>query len=130
LPAASTTVASANAGDTPPTAPPEATPTPAATRPAGGPMHLEDVDTRPKRVSCGAPVWPREALEARVSGTVVAKCVVTEGGALSGCRIVKGVPYMDGAVLASLATCKYTPALAQGRPVAVDIPITMKLTPP
>ena len=93
-------------------------------------MHVEDVDTRPKRVSCGNPSWPREALEAKVSGVVVAKCVVTESGSLSGCRIIKGVPFMDGPVLASLATCKYTPAMAQGKAVAIDIPITIRLTPP
>jgi protein TonB len=93
-------------------------------------MHVEDVDTRPKRVSCAAPAWPREALEAKVSGTVIAKCTVTESGALSGCRIIKGVPFMDGPVLASLASCKYTPAMAQGKAVAIDIPITLRLTPP
>jgi protein TonB len=124
-----TITAAATVAAATPAAPSSPQPT-AAPPPTGGPVHIEDVDTRPKRLSCSDPSWPREALEAKVSGTVVAKCTVTTAGSLSGCRIVKGLPFMDGPVLASLATCRYSPAMAKGTAVAVDIPITMRLAAP
>jgi serine/threonine-protein kinase len=121
--------ATAAAAPTPtqaPTAAPAATPAPAP----GGIMNIEEVTTRPTRTSGAQPVYPREAIEAKVSGTVIAKCVVTAQGALTGCRIVKAPPFMDGPVLAALATWRYTPATYQGNPVSVNINITLKLVPP
>jgi eukaryotic-like serine/threonine-protein kinase len=106
---------------------PAPTPEAPAAPAAAAPMHLGDVDSRPVKVSGAQPAYTREALEAKVEGTVVAKCVVTESGAVSGCRIVKGLPFMDQAVLGALAGWKYTPAMAQGKPVAIDIPITLRL---
>jgi TonB family protein len=83
--------------------------------------------TRPTPISAVAPAYTREALEARVEGTVIAKCVVTASGALTGCRIVKGVPHMDQAVLSALAASRYQPATLQGKPVSVDYVFTMRL---
>jgi TonB family protein len=94
---------------------------------AGSPMHLQDVDTRPTRISGANPSYPREAVEAKVSGTVVAKCVITESGSVTGCRIVKGVPFMDQPVLSALSGWRYTPAMSQGKPVAIDLPITIRI---
>ena len=110
---------------------PSAAPTLAAPAPtATGIMHFQDGMTRPSPVSVRAPVYTREAREAKVQGTVVAKCVITTSGALTGCRIVKGLPHMDGAVLAALAMSRYTPVVYQGRPVSVDYAFTLKLIPP
>ncbi len=105
----------------PPVAPPP--PPPVAT----GPMHLSDVDTRPTRVSGANPSYPREAIEAKVEGTIVAKCVITETGATTGCRIVKGLPFMDQPTLTALAGWRYTPAMAGGKAVAIDLPITIRV---
>ncbi|MFS8066130.1 MAG: energy transducer TonB [Byssovorax sp.] len=86
--------------------------------------------TRPTPIAAIAPAYTREALEARVQGTVIAKCVVTTSGALTGCRIVKGVPHMDQAVLSALAASKYQPATLQGKPVSVDYIFTIRLVLP
>ncbi len=107
-------------------APAPPTPAPAAVVPAG-PMHLGDVDTRPNLLSSPHPSYPREALEAKVEGTIVAKCVISESGATSNCRIVKGLPFMDQWALSALAGWRYTPAMAGGKAVAVDIPITIRV---
>ena len=106
-----------------PTATP-VTPAPAAV------LRFEEGMTRPSPISAVAPAYTREALQARVEGTVIAKCVVTTSGALTGCRIVKGVPHMDQAVLNALSASKYQPATLQGKPVAVDYIFTMRLVLP
>jgi len=114
-----------------PTAP-VAAPAPAAPVAAAptGVVRFEDGMTRPTPISAVAPAYTREALEAKVEGTVIAKCVVTTSGALTGCRIVKGVAHMDQAVLNALSASKYQPALLQGKPVAVDYVFTMRLVLP
>jgi serine/threonine-protein kinase len=100
----------------------------AATPPAV--QRFEEGMTRPTPISAVAPAYTREALEARVEGTVIAKCVVTVSGSLVGCRIVKGVPHMDQAVLSALAASRYAPATLQGKPVSVDYIFTMRLVLP
>ena len=84
---------------------------------------------RPQLVTGPEPVFPREAREARVEGTLLAKCVITTEGALTGCRILKSLPFLDQPVLDALAQRRYTPVSFQGRPVAVEyvIPFKFKL---
>ena len=107
------------------TAPPAPTPPPATNQvlPFGEGMN------RPQLVGGPEPVFPREAREARVEGTLLAKCVITTEGALTGCRIIKSLPFLDQPVLAALAQRRYTPVSFQGRPVAVEyvIPFKFKL---
>jgi TonB family protein len=116
------------------TAAPAPTPEPAVVAPpppvatAAAPVaHVEEGMTAPVRVSGGNPTVPREAREAKVEGTVVAKCIITEAGSTSGCRIVKGLPFMDAPVLAALAGWKFTPAQKDGKPIAVDRALTIKI---
>jgi serine/threonine-protein kinase len=114
-------------------APPTPGSVPAAapvTPPPAAVARFEEGMTRPTPISAVAPAYTREALEAKVEGTVIAKCVVTTSGALTGCRIVKGVPHMDQAVLNALAASRYQPATLQGKPVAVDYIFTMRLVLP
>ncbi len=111
----------------PPTAPAAAA---AAAAPPAGVARFEEGMTRPTPIAAVAPAYTREALEARVQGTVIAKCIVTTSGALTGCRIVKGVPHMDQAVLSALAASKYQPATLQGKPVSVDYVFTIRLVLP
>ncbi|XXY84618.1 energy transducer TonB [Sorangium sp. So ce295] len=85
---------------------------------------------RPKEVSGCRPSFTREALAARVEGLALVKCVITPAGKLTSCRIAKGLPHMNEAILNTLTTtCRYTPVIYQGRPVSVDytIPIRLKM---
>lgn len=79
----------------------------------------------------GAPLqYTREALEARVSGTVIARCTITREGTVDNCRIIKGLPYMDDAVIDALTTRRYRPVHFQGRPVSVSYTFNVKLRMP
>ncbi|HEU4407319.1 MAG TPA: TonB family protein [Polyangiaceae bacterium] len=86
--------------------------------------------SRPVRVSGADPGYTREALQARVQGKVLAKCAIMPDGSVRNCRIIKGLPYMDQAVLQALAAQRYTPVTFQGRPVAVNYLFTFNFTLP
>ncbi|WP_437778422.1 TonB family protein [Sorangium sp. So ce1097] len=93
-------------------------------------LRFQEGMTRPVPVVAPAVVYTREARQARVEGTVLARCVVTTAGHLTGCRIVKGVPHMNEAVLSALAASRYRPVTYQGRPVNVDYVFSIKLVLP
>jgi periplasmic protein TonB len=82
---------------------------------------------RPTRIGGRDPVYTREAREAHVEGLAIAKCVLQSSGELTGCRLVKGLPFMDRAILDALATYRFTPVLFQGRPVSVEYVINVRL---
>jgi protein TonB len=82
--------------------------------------------TPPSMVGGAAPQYTREALEAKVEGKVIARCTITITGTLTDCKIIKGLPFMDQAVLAALAGQKYTPVMYQGHPQSVFYTLTFR----
>jgi protein TonB len=110
------------------TAVPTAPPAPTTPPPSNQVLPFGEGMNRPQLVGGPEPVFPREALEAKVQGTLLAKCVITTEGALTGCRIIKSLPFLDQPVLAALAQRRYTPVSFQGRPVSVEYVIPFKFT--
>jgi len=81
--------------------------------------------TRPSLASGPSqPDYPREALVARVEGTAVVQCTITAEGLARDCRILKSLPYLDGAIQGMLAKQRYIPATYAGRPVSVRYSLT------
>jgi serine/threonine-protein kinase len=131
--AAAPTPAPAATAEAPPPAQTEqaaAPASPAAAAATSKVLPFQDGMSRPVPLSPPAPVYTREARAARVQGTVIAKCVITASGSLTGCRIIKGLPHMNEAVLAALQASRYRPVTFQGRPVAVDYVFSIKIVPP
>ena len=76
------------------------------------------------------PQYSREALEARIEGLMLVKCTITVEGELKNCRVIKPLPHMDRAVLEALSKWKFAPVTFQGRAVAVDYVIPVRLVIP
>ncbi len=86
--------------------------------------------TRPSSISADEIQFTREAREAKVSGTMIVRCLITTEGSLQNCRIMKSVPMMDQAVLSSLARHQGAPVMYQGHAVAVEYTYTIRLKSP
>lgn len=71
-----------------------------------------------------------QARAARVEGTIIAKCVITVEGSVRNCRIIKGLPHMDEAVVNALETWRYRPVTYQGKAVSVSYVFTVRLKQP
>lgn len=93
-------------------------------------MPFGDGMTRPTLISKVDPTYTRDALNARVEGMFIAKCVITTAGELTRCRVVKPLPHMDQAVLSALSKWRYSPVLYQGKPTSVEYVISVRLVPP
>jgi TonB family protein len=86
--------------------------------------------TRPSLLSGGELSYPREAIVAGISGTIIAKCTITAEGSLRNCRIIKGLPFLEKAALDVLATRRYSPVTYQGKAVSVEYVFNFKVAPP
>ena len=90
------------------------------------PVVFSDKLTPPVLISGPSPEYTPQALERRVEGTLVIRCVISVDGTVHGCRVIKSLPFMDRAAVAALERRKYKPALRAGQPV--DVYYTFTLT--
>ena len=104
-----------------------------ATAEQGSASVLEFDDAKmvaPTLISGPEPEYTPQAIERGVEGLMTVKCVVGADGAVRKCRVLKGLPFMNTAVLEALAQRRYRPATAQGRPVDVYYTFNLRLALP
>jgi TonB family protein len=90
-------------------------------------VELEPGMTPPRMISGPVPEYTPEAIERAIEGNMEVRCVVTAHGQVRTCKIVKGVPFMNAAVVGALEKRRYEPALAQGKPVDVYYTFNIRL---
>jgi protein TonB len=84
--------------------------------------------TPPQLVSEGTSLrYTSEAMQARVSGLLIARCTISSEGDVKECHVIKGLPFMDEAVLESLTSRHYRPVTWQGRAVSVKYTFNVRL---
>jgi len=97
--------------------------------PAGPDTTLEyrtETMTPPRRISGPDPEYTPRALQDEVEGVMLVKCVVTVDGAVRGCRVLQGLPFMNSAVIEALERRRYAPARLPGGQ-AVDVDYTFRI---
>lgn len=82
--------------------------------------------TRPGQIGGPSFSIPPRAIEKRVKGVWVARCVITETGSVEGCRILKSLPESNAHLLQILRAQKYAPVMYKGNPQRVFY--TFKIT--
>jgi TonB family protein len=75
------------------------------------------------------PVYPREALSQRISGTVTLTASIAEDGSVREVKIVQGDPTLAAAAVAAVRQWRYSPCLLNGKPIAVQKKITIIFRP-
>ena len=94
------------------------------------PMAYGEGMSKPEQLEGNEITYTREALAARVQGTMLVKCTITREGRVQACRVLKSVPLMEETVLEALQSRRYKPILYKGQPVAVDYVFNIKLQMP
>jgi TonB family protein len=79
----------------------------------------------PQRTKYVAPVYPEGAVEAHVSGIVIAEALVGKDGLVSNVRILKSIPMLDQAAIDAVQQWEYQPTLLNGQPVPVMLTVTV-----
>src|SRR5438105_3928450 len=83
--------------------------------------------TMPSMVSGPSPEYTPDAVERGIEGSMQVRCVITADGQVRSCKVLKGLPFMNGAVVGALERRKYRAALAQGNPVDVYYTFNIRL---
>lgn len=90
---------------------------------------VTDYDRPPRPVHMTQPVYPQDAFVKKVEGTVEVEIVIDAGGTVVEARVVRSVPLLDSAALATVREWRFLPALRRGQPVAARAfaPITFRI---
>jgi len=83
----------------------------------------------PKKIKNVAPVYPPDALAARVAGVVIADIIVGEDGKVRDTRVLRSIPLLDAAALDAVRQWEFTPASVNGAPVPVVMTVTVNFVP-
>ena len=102
------------------------TPTPAAS--AGGPVRVGGDIKEPLKVKDVRPVYPEDALAARVQGVVIIEATIGPSGAVSDARVLRSIPLLDQAAVNAVRQWEFTPTLVNGVPVPVMMTVTVNFT--
>jgi TonB family protein len=89
------------------------------------PRPLTDV-LPPTKLRNVNPVYPAEALNARVQGVVIIEAQIEPSGCIGEARVVRPVrPSLDAAAMQAVTRWQYTPTLLNGSPVRVSLTSTV-----
>ncbi|HTZ72343.1 MAG TPA: TonB family protein [Candidatus Aquilonibacter sp.] len=72
------------------------------------------------------PVYPTEAYQQRISGTVKLEARITESGAVTNVKSLSGPPILVPAAMTALRQWRYKPEMLDGHAVASDIVVTIE----
>jgi protein TonB len=71
------------------------------------------------------PVYPAQAISARIQGAVLLQANITKDGNISGLQVVSGDSVLAKAALAAVKQWKYKPYFLDGQPVQIQTQITV-----
>jgi periplasmic protein TonB len=72
-----------------------------------------------------APIYPKFAQDAHITGTVVLKATITKQGTIEGIQVISGPKLLAPSAVDAVKTWKYKPYMLDGQPVAVETNVTI-----
>jgi TonB family protein len=82
----------------------------------------------PTKVADARPVYPAEALAARVQGVVILETVIATDGSVSEAKVLRSIPLLDQAAIDAVRQWRFQPTLLNGQPVEVVMVVTVNFT--
>ena len=85
---------------------------------------------KPTLLCVPAITYSKEALQNKVGGLAIGKCILELDGSVSNCRLIKSLPYMDENLLDAFRSLRYSPVILDGHPQRVEIAIPLRVPKP
>jgi len=89
------------------------------------PVRVSGIIQEGKLIHRVDPVYPRLAVQGRISGTVVLEATIDEEGAVTNLKITEGSPLFNEAAYDAVKQWKYMPTLIGGEPIPVLASVTV-----
>ena len=98
---------------------------PAPVQQASAPVRVGGTIPAPTKTKDVVPIYPPEALQARVSGIVILEAIIGEDGKMRSVTVIRSVPLLDQAAINAVMQWEYTPTFVNGVAVPVVITVTV-----
>ncbi|HEX6465036.1 MAG TPA: M56 family metallopeptidase [Vicinamibacterales bacterium] len=89
------------------------------------PLRLGGNVKPPAKLKDVKPVYPEDAMAAKIQGELILEVIVDDTGHVADARVVQGVPELNDAALKAVTQWEFTPTLLNGAPTAVILTCTM-----
>jgi TonB family protein len=83
----------------------------------------------PQKIRDIAPIYPDQARQANVRGSVILEITIGVDGFVSDARVLRSIPLLDAAAVAAVRQWQYQPTLLNGAAVPVTMTVTVPVGP-
>ena len=92
------------------------------------PIRLGETIPPPVKIKDVRPVYPKDAMDAKIQGTVEIEAIVDGSGRVADSRVISGVPELNDAALKAVSDWEFRPTLLNGQPTPILITCTITFT--
>jgi TonB family protein len=103
-------------------------PPPPPPPPPDGAVRVGNGLKTPTKIKDVRPVYPLEALDAKVQGVVIIEATIDREGRVSDAKILRSIPLLDEAALTAVRQWEFVPTLLNGAPVPVIMTVTVNFS--
>jgi TonB family protein len=96
--------------------------------PPGAPVRVGGNIKTPTKVKHVNPVYPPDALAARIQGVVIVEATIDTEGRVSDAKVLRSIPVLDNAALEAVRQWEFTPTEFNGVRVPVIMTVTVNFT--
>jgi TonB family protein len=107
------------------TKPQQAKPQAKAEEPPTTPIRIGGTIQEPRKTRNVSPVYPPDAIQARVQGVVILECTISPTGKVVQVKPLRGIPLLTEAAIEAVRQWEYTPTELNGVPVPVIMTVTV-----
>ena len=119
---------SARSSDMPPPPPPPPPPGPPVEVDGQAAVRVGGNIAPPTKVKDVRPVYPPEAMGAKVQGVVILEAVIDSAGDVRSAKVLRSIPILDEAAVAAVEQWKFVPTFLNGVAVPVVMTVTVNFT--
>lgn len=94
----------------------------------GAPVRVGGNVRTPTKTKDVRPVYPDDALAARIEGVVIIEATVDAGGRVADAKVLRSIPQLDEAAVAAVRQWEFTPTMLNGVPVPVIMTVTVNFS--
>jgi TonB family protein len=103
-------------------------PPPPPPPPSDGAVRVGNGIKVPTKVKDVRPLYPPEALDAKIQGVVIIEATIDREGRISEAKILRSIPQLDEAALTAVRQWEFTPTVVDGVAVPVIMTVTVNFT--
>lgn len=105
-----------------------ALPGPPPPPPPGAPVRVGGNIRTPTKLKDVRPIYPDDALAARIQGVVIIEATIDPEGHVSDARVLRSIPQLDEAAVTAVRQWEFTPTMLNGAPVPVIMTVTVNFS--